>query len=246
MSSPRIVPVGDAAILVEFGQDIDPAIQAQVAALAQILEEARHPVIREWVPTYRSIMIHYYPSLAPYEGLAAWLHDRIQMARGQQAVSRRRVTIPVLYGGEMGPDLDAVAAHTKLSPDEIIALHQEPDYLVYMLGFLPGFPYLGGLDPRLVTPRLATPRTQVPAGSVGIADAQTGIYPLTSPGGWQLIGRTPVKLFDPEREEPFLLAAGDILRFRAIDQNEYDSIAAAVAAGTYEFTAIEPDYQAGS
>jgi inhibitor of KinA len=227
MQKPRILPVGDSGLLLEFGRTIDPALQAQVSALDNILTMFPHPAISEWVPTYRSLMVYYDPLQISYTALAEWLLGWLQQPVNAEGVARRQVTIPVLYGGTMGPDLDNVAAHNGLTTEEVIRLHQEPDYLVYMLGFLPGFPYLGGLDERLCTPRLATPRTNVPAGSVGIADRQTGVYPLASPGGWQLIGRTPLKLYDPKRSQPFLLAAGDILRFQAITQEEFDKIATA-------------------
>ncbi len=226
MTKATILPVGDAAILVEFGRAIDPAIQARVGALDEALNRSPHPAIVEWVPTYRSLLVHYDPLQIGYEELAAWLEQQLQQEVRQSGLQRRQVTIPVLYGGEMGPDLETVATHNNLTPEEVIALHQEPNYLVYMLGFMPGFPYLGGLDERLATPRLATPRTHVPAGSVGIADRQTGVYPLDSPGGWQLIGRTPLKLYDPNRPQPFLLAAGDELRFQAITEDEYRAILA--------------------
>lgn len=226
MTKPTILPVGDSAILIEFGRTIDPAIQAQVSALDEVLSFFPHPAIVEWVPTYRSLLVHYDPLQIGYEELAGWFEKWLRQSVNQTGVKRRQVTIPVLYGGEMGPDLETVAAHNNLTPEEVVALHQEPSYLVYMLGFMPGFPYLGGLDERLTTPRLATPRTHVPAGSVGIADRQTGVYPLDSPGGWQLIGRTPLKLYDPHRPQPFLLAAGDELRFQAITQEEFAAIAA--------------------
>ena len=228
MQKPRILPVGDSGLLLEFGKTIDPDLQAQVSALDNILSMFPHLAISEWVPTYRSLMVYYDPLQISYTALAEWLLNWLQQPVNAEGMARRQVTIPVFYGGTMGPDLDNVAAHNGLTPEEVIRLHQEPDYLVYMLGFLPGFPYLGGLDQRLCTPRLATPRTNVPAGSVGIADRQTGVYPLASPGGWQLIGRTPLKLYDPRRSQPFLLAAGDVLRFQAVTQEEFDRIAAAV------------------
>lgn len=231
MPKAKVLPVGERAILVEFGDDISPDLQAQVAALAQLLEDDPHAALAEWVPTYRSLLIYYDPQLAPYGQLAAWLEESLGRAQVKAPAPARRVTIPVLYGGAMGPDLEAVAAHTGLNSRQLIELHQAPDYLVYMLGFLPGFPYLGGLDPRLYTPRLSTPRTRVAAGSVGIADKQTGIYPLSSPGGWQLIGRTPLRLFDQSREQPFLLRAGDILSFRAIDEEEFAQVLAETEEG---------------
>ena len=148
---------------------------------------------------------------------------------------RKIVPIPVCYGGEFGPDLANVAQLAGLSEDEVIAIHTERDYLIDMLGFLPGFAYLGGLDERLHTPRLTVPRTRIEPGSVGIGGAQTGIYPLASPGGWQIIGRTPLKPYDPDREEPILYAAGEYLRFVPITPDEYTAIEAQLAAGTYSY-----------
>lgn len=234
MSTARIMPVGEGAILVEFGQDVSPVIQASVSALEQAIMQDLHPAISEWVPTYRSLLVYYDPLQVGYQELADWLAARSGQTGDAGAVPRRRVTIPVLYGGEMGPDLDFVAQHTKLDPTEVIRLHEQPDYLVYMLGFMPGFPYLGGLNPQIITPRLTTPRTAVPAGSVGIADRQTGVYPLNSPGGWQLIGRTPLRLYAPERPEPIMLRPGDLLKFRSVTAAEYAEVAGQVAAGNYQ------------
>jgi len=231
---PVLLPVGEGALLVEFGRDVSPAIQARVAALEQALVKAGHGAVIEWVPTYRSLLVYYDSEQASYREMADWLSGLAAQGGNTQAVPRRRVTIPVLYGGQMGPDLDFVAEHTGLSPDEVIRRHEHPDYLVYMLGFMPGFPYLGGLDPRIVTPRLKTPRTLVPAGSVGIADRQTGVYPVNSPGGWQLIGRTPVRLYAPELTDPIMLHPGDLLKFRSVSQAEYDQISEQVAQGKYQ------------
>lgn len=228
-----LLPVGDGAVLVEFGQDVAPAIQARVAALEQAIIKDPHPAVIEWVPTYRSLLVCYDLLQASYQELSDWLSGLVGQGGDAENVPRRRVTIPVLYGGQMGPDLDFVAEHTRLSAKEVVKLHEQPDYLVYMLGFMPGFPYLGGLDPRIVTPRLRTPRTLVPAGSVGIADRQTGVYPVNSPGGWQLIGRTPIRLYAPELSDPIMLHPGDLLKFRSVTQAEYDQIAAQVATGGY-------------
>lgn len=233
MSELRILPAGDRALLIEFGQEISPAIQARVTSLANVLEQEPYAGVTEWVPTYRSLLVYFDPVQVKRDELTAWLQSKCGTDASVSALQRRRITLPVLYGGSEGPDLPFVAEHNKLQINEVTKLHQEPDYLVYMLGFMPGFPYLGGLPATLTTPRLATPRTTVPAGSVGIADRQTGVYPLTSPGGWQLIGRTPVRLFEPTKSEPFLLRAGDLLRFRAVCQEEYREIAAQVERQSY-------------
>ena len=142
--------------------------------------------------------------------------------------------IPVLYGGEMGPDLAFVAQNAGISEEEVVKIHTSTEYLIYMLGFTPGFTYLGGMSDKIATPRLKQPRVKIPAGSVGIAGKQTGVYPVDSPGGWQLIGRTPVKMYDPDREVPILPQAGQYIKFKAVSQAEYDKIAEEVAKGTYK------------
>ena len=146
------------------------------------------------------------------------------------------VEIPTLYGGEYGPDLDHVADHNGLTPEEVIQIHSSADYLVYMMGFTPGFPYLGGMSENIATPRLQTPRTAIPAGSVGIAEQQTGVYPIESPGGWQLIGRTPVQLFDPQRDPPVVVEAGDFIRFAPITETTYYVVQQQVQVGSYQLT----------
>ncbi len=155
-----------------------------------------------------------------------FLRDRLAALDVEHLGAPRRVEIPVCYGGELGPDLDDVARTHGLAPEEVIRLHADADYLVYMIGFMPGFAYLGGLPERIATPRRKTPRTAVPAGTVGIGGRQTGVYPLVSPGGWNLIGRTPVKIFDIKRDEPTLLSTGDRVRFRPISRSEFDEASA--------------------
>lgn len=217
----RIEPLGDRALLVHLGDTIDEATLERVregrARLATL------PGVRDVVAGYATIAVHYDPRLAPGGGLAP--HDAMVAAvqRALATESRaatgapRLVEIPVRYGGADGPDLEEVARHHGIDAGEVVARHVAPTYVVHVVGFVPGFPYLGGLDPRLATPRRATPRTLVPAGSVGIGGSQTGVYPIASPGGWQLIGRTPLRLFDARREPPALLRVGDQVRFRAVD-----------------------------
>ena len=218
-------PVGDSALLAVFEQRIASEIGTAVAALNARVQAAAIPGVGETVPAFASLMITYDPLVMDYDTVAAAL-QKLATSPGaaNTAETGRLVTIPVCYGGAFGPDLAFVAKHAGLTEQEVIALHAGRDYRIYMLGFLPGFPYLGGLDERLFTPRLPTPRTAIPAGAVGIGGEQTGIYPIASPGGWQLIGRTPLKLFDPAAGTlPY--AAGDRIRFTPITQAEFDALA---------------------
>jgi KipI family sensor histidine kinase inhibitor len=233
LPAPRLLPSGDSAIVVEYGDGIDVRINARVRLLQRAIDAARHAGILETVPTYRSLMVHYDPMTLNREAA-----ERLILATAgtlPEAVPEtvRTVEVPVLYGGAAGPDLDAVAGLTGLDAQAVVDLHASGDYVVFMLGFMPGFPYLGGLPARIAAPRLATPRTIVPAGSVGIAGAQTGIYPTESPGGWRLIGRTPVRLFDPRRSPPALLEAGDHVRFVPVTASAFDAIARDVTADSY-------------
>jgi len=188
----------------------------------------------ETIPTYCSVTVVYQPEIILFHEIKSRLEELIGQLEVVEAPPSHVLEIPVFYGGEMGPDFDFVAGHTGKSFEEIIALHTEPEYLIYMLGFTPGFTYLGGLNPDLETPRLKSPRSHIPAGSVGIAGKQTGIYPTASPGGWQLIGRTPVKLYDPHRANPILPKAGEYIKFVRVSISEYESIAEQVSQGTYE------------
>ena len=220
----RILTSSDSSLCVEFGNAISEELNNQVRAFAAAAEMAHIPGVVELVPTYRSVLVHYRPEKIGYarlyERLAALL-DGLSAAKIPPA---GEVRIPVLYGGDHGPDLANLAAVHGMSEEEVIARHTAPAYRIYMLGFLPGFCYLGGLDEALATPRLAAPRLSIPAGSVGIAGQQTGVYPLSSPGGWQLIGQTPLRLYDPHRPRPILLEAGMTLRFYAVDQAEYNRL----------------------
>jgi inhibitor of KinA len=220
--SPKILPCGDQAVSIEFGDSIDPRISRKVLELFDRLRARPVPGIKDLIPSYRSLLIQVEPLILSPEDLETFLR---QLLPGLGAVifpRGRIVTIPVHYGGSFGPDLPEVAEFHGMTPSEVIALHSAVTYQVYMIGFTPGFPFLGGLDPRLHTPRKKTPREKVPAGSVGLADQQTGIYSLDSPGGWRLIGRTPVKLFDLSREEALLLRAGDRVFFQPISEKEFD------------------------
>ena len=233
-------PVGDCALLAGFTQRIAPEIGAAVAALNSRVLAAKLPGVTETVPAFASLLVVYDPLVTDYDTLAAALQGLREADGADTAAGEGRlVTIPVCYGGDFGPDLPFVARHAGLTEQEVIALHTGRDYRIYMLGFLPGFPYLGGLDERIHTPRLANPRIKINAGSVGIGGSQTGIYPLDSPGGWQLMGMTPVKTYDPDREIPILVEAGDYIRFVPIDEDEYKRIRELVERGEYQCTVHE-------
>ena len=209
----RIVPVGDAAVLIELGEVLDSAINQQVYALDEWLAAGALDGVLAQVPGYCSILISYDPQKLTFSEVTNWLEERLRSCPPAGQRQPRLVTIPVRYGGEDGPDLEDLAQLHQISPDEVVRRHTAPVYTVGMMGFTPGFAYLMGLDPELATPRLANPRTLVPAGAVGIAGAQTGIYPLDSPGGWQLIGRTDLDLYNPQHAPYFLLSPGDQVRF---------------------------------
>ena len=217
-----ILPCGDCAVTVRVGTEISEEVNQNVVALMQMLAQKAIPGVRELVPSYGAVCLHYDPAQITYEQLLEQLKqlEIKEVTRG--TASRKVVEIPVCYGGEYGPDLEFVASHNGLSAQAVIDIHSGGTYLVYMLGFLPGFAYMGGMDERIATPRLTSPRARIPAGSVGIAGGQTGIYPLTSPGGWQLIGRTPLKMFTMEGETGrFALSAGDWVKFVPITEEQY-------------------------
>ena len=220
----KILTSSDRSLCVEFGNVISEEINQQVRSFAVAAEAAHIPGVVELVPTYRSVTVHYRPEVIGYARLYEQLDRILNSMQEEDIPPAGEIRVPVLYGGEFGPDLKNVAELHHMSEAEVIRLHTAPDYLIYMLGFLPGFCYLGGLDPQLNTPRLTTPRVSIPAGSVGIAGSQTGIYPLASPGGWQLIGQTPLRLYDPRRDPAILLDAGMRLRFYAIGREEFDRI----------------------
>ena len=225
----KLYPMGDSAIVVEFGKVLSPSVHARVMSFANSLEVNPVYGIIEFVPAFTTITIYYDPWIVSkggkqdaYETMSVITHTLLTTLKSTTNTSYRIVDIPVCYGGKSGPDLSFVASHSGLSDEEVIAIHTAGDYKVYMIGFAPGFPYLGGMDTRISAPRKDTPRTLIPAGSVGIAGMQTGIYPIETPGGWQLIGRTPIALFDPVRENPSLLNAGDKVRFILIGLKEYE------------------------
>jgi inhibitor of KinA len=230
---PRYLVAGDAGLVVEFGDTIDPAINRRVRELFLAIERVGLDGVRDLVPTYRSLLISYDPLRTNVDVLRGQLANLEAHLADTPVPPPRVVEIPTAYGGEFGPDLPFVAEHNHLTVDEVVAIHAGTDYLVYMMGFSPGFTYLGGMSERIATPRLETPRTAIPAGSVGIAQQQTGIYPVESPGGWRLIGRTPVSLFDPSRHPPVVVDAGDYIRFAPIAFDEYSEIQVGIRRGTW-------------
>jgi inhibitor of KinA len=231
-----LAPLGDRALTISLGSTIDEPTHRRVRAAVVRLEASAIPGVIDVVGAFASVTVHYDPVRVPpldaSEGdepsPRARIADRIARALADlddvALPAPRVIDIPVCYGGELGPDLDDVARAHGMTGDEVIRLHAAGDYLVHMIGFAPGFPYLGGLDPRLATPRRGAPRTRVPAGSVGIGGSQTGIYSIESPGGWHIIGRTTLRLFDPAREPATLLRAGDRLRFRPVSRDELRTI----------------------
>lgn len=242
----EIAPLGDCAVVVTLGQQPDENVHRLVTLLSQYLEEKPISGMIEYIPAFISVTILYDPLQVmmsmqkaeesfvpaasgapgtesyPHAIISRQLERIVDLLQESNEVTPRLVEIPVCYGGEYGPDLDFVASHNGISAEDVIRLHGSRDYLVYMLGFAPGFPYLGGMDKRIAAPRKATPRLAIPRGSVAIAGEQTGIYPIETPGGWQLIGSTPMQLFLPYMDPPTLLQAGDRIRFYPITRNEYD------------------------
>jgi len=210
---PKIVPAGDSAVLVQFGNGIDLITNHRVHALATLINGSPFAGVLETVPAYGTLLVHYDPRLLSLVQIRNYLREKITQIHDNLSRTPKQLEVPVSYGGEHGIDLETVARHCQLQIEDVIRIHSERTYTVFMMGFTPGFPYLGKLDDALLMPRLETPRTRVPAGTVAIASSQTGIYPIDSPGGWQLIGWTPLQLFNPESETPFLFSPGDEVKF---------------------------------
>jgi KipI family sensor histidine kinase inhibitor len=230
----RFLPAGDLALSVELGQEISVDVNTRVRALEFLIEQKGLPGVVETVPTYASLLVYYDPAVVGYDALCAALATLAEQASAVAMPPAREVELPCCYGGELGPDLEAAARRLALPVDELVRLHAGAEYLVYFIGFTPGLPYMTGAPERLTIPRLDTPRVKVPAGSVGIGGIQCCVYPVESPGGFWLLGRTPLRLYDPEAPQPILLKPGDRVRFRAVDRAEFDDIAARVVAGTFQ------------
>ena len=221
--------VGDAALVVECDQRIDPDSNTRILAVAHAVRQRVHPGVRDVVESYCAVTIHFDPLRTDTTAIVGDLETEVARAHAPADDSRssgRRLTVPVCYGGRYGPDLGALAAFAAYTEAEVIARHSAETYRVYMLGFLPGFAYMGVVPPELAMPRRRAPRLDVPAGSVGIAGQQTGVYPLVAPGGWQLIGRTPLAPFNLERADPFLFHTGDIIQFEPVAPERFDELAA--------------------
>lgn len=239
MDNIRIAAAGDSSILIEFEKEIRPDINQKISATVQLLKAQQTPGVIDIIPAFCSLLINYDPRVISYGEMKKRMEDILKIDVKAGASRKKVYEIPVCYGGKYGPDIETIAENAGLSIEEVIEIHSSCDYLIYMLGFLPGFCYLGGLDERIHTPRLANPRIKINAGSVGIGGSQTGIYPLDSPGGWQLMGMTPVKTYDPNREIPILVEAGSYIHFFPIDEEEYDRIKELVDKGEYQVTIRE-------
>lgn len=229
----RIEALADSALLAQFGEEaiIDPTRAATVARIAQCLIDRAISGVRDVVPSYSTILVDFDLLVADISEIEHAIREETAAVDSSFGSPLRRVSIPVCYGGEYGPDLEEFAATKGLLVDEVVALHSSASYLVAVMGFAPGWAYLLGLPEQLTIPRRSSPRVRVPAGSVATAGGQTGVYTLPTPGGWWLLGRTPVLMFEPNRAEPFLLQAGDSVRFSPISAREYAEIERDVAGG---------------
>lgn len=230
----EFLKAGDSALIIEVGKDISPEINFKLKKITEYLDSLENDFITDLLPTYKSMIVYYNPLKISFDSLKKIIEEGLDTEKVEGNELRKEIVeIPVLYGGEYGLDIENIANHNKISVEEVIKIHTSEEYLIYMLGFTPGFPYLGGMSKKIATPRLETPRVKIPAGSVGIAGEQTGVYPIESPGGWQLLGRSPLEFFSPLKEKPFLLKAGDYIKFKSISQEEYDEIKKEIISGKY-------------
>ena len=226
----EVHPLGDRAILIEFGKEINERNYEWVKKMSGLLEKKAPEWLVEMVPSYTTLTLFYSPEYFfeaflenkyPHQMITHELREILLSSEMETKSQVRTIEIPVSYGGEFGPDLGHVAKYNHITEEEVVEIHSNGDYLVYMLGFAPGFPYMGGMSKEISTPRKSSPRKSIPSGTIGIAGEQTGIYPISTPGGWQLIGRTPLKLFNPDSQSPTLLQAGDRIKFKSIDYEEF-------------------------
>lgn len=224
----QLYPLGEQTVLIDFGDEINRVHYTYVKQISSLLDRDKPEWLIEYIPAYTTLTLVYDPlllwkqgAISPYQYLVQELEKILSVHLLDEDQEERTVTLPVCYGGEFGPDLAHVAEYNSLTEEEVVHIHSNGEYLVYMLGFAPGFPYIGGMEDAIATPRRSSPRVRIPAGSVGIAGGQTGIYPIETPGGWQLIGRTPIRLFDVIKNPPTFLQAGDKVRFQPISTEEY-------------------------
>ena len=230
MTTPKILPCGDSAVTVEFGHTIDPSINGMVLALDDLVRARAPTGLIETVPTYRSLTVQFDPVATDYDALIGFLNDAAKDIAPREAIGRRW-RVPVVYGGEHGSDLEEVAEIHGLTPHQVIEIHSSAIYRIYLIGFLPGFTYLGGLDKRIATSRRLHPRAKIPSGTIMIGGEQAGIAPMDMPSGWHNLGRTPVRTYAPERDPAFLFAAGDELVFEPIDASRWEALEKAALAG---------------
>jgi len=233
-------PSGDSAIIIKAGDDISVEINRTVRSLLARIEQEKIVGIVDFIPSYNELMVCYNPAIIGFRRLVEIVKSLDSDLDSVELPASSTILVPVVYGGDFGPDLQDVAVYNNLSAEDVVKIHSSATYLVYMLGFTPGFCYLGGMDERIAMPRKECPRLKIPEGAVGIAGSQTGIYPIESPGGWQLIGQTPLKLFDINRntnlqQHEFLFHIGDTLRFVPINECEYNLIKTEIAVGTYNY-----------
>lgn len=224
MRKPEILPAGDSALVIDFGNEISEEINDAVHGLMAWLTAKNIAGITEMVPTFRSLMVCYEPRQVRFKALAAVIAEFSPESAAAGCNEKLVWQIPCCYEAEYAPDLSDMSTLLGLTPEEIIAIHSGTDYKIYMLGFLPGFVYLGGMDERIAAPRLQTPRVKIPAGSVAIGGSQTGVYPMDSPGGWRIIGSTPTDFYNPDREKPILCSAGEYIRFVPVSAGEYEAM----------------------
>lgn len=238
----QYVPFGENGIKVVFPNHISQEIHERILKLYQSIKRHAFDPITDVVPSYTVLTVYFNEKLVSFQQMRQKLEYIWEAANEEDhSSSSKVVTLPTYYGGQEGEDLQQVAKENNLSVEDVIDLHSSRDYLTYMIGFLPGFPYLGGMDERIATPRLEKPRAHVEAGSVGIAGSQTGVYPVASPGGWNIIGQTPVPIVDFTREEPFLIAMGDYIRFRPVPKEEYEDILKRIHNGSYTIEIINKE-----